>query len=257
MRKKLDFIIVICYTKVRFGRPPAIFLQGETGRMGEHASTAKDRIIDSFLSFYEHKPLQDIFVSDICADCGISRGTFYYHFTDVYDLCEQLENGLIRDMEADLSLSIMYTTAGRHREPDDQRYIKAYEECLKKYVDKADFYHVLLSGLPRRHLPPRMDGIGLSHAGYHDAVCKSAAGTGAPCPPIFCRRARHSPRPLVELRMPGKAIRHRVGDESDAVSRRVSGIRKSSPVSERTAFFLTRQPRRRYNSRSNGKGRAL
>lgn len=146
MCKKLDFIIVICYTKVRFGRPPAIFLQGETGRMGEHASTAKDRIIDSFLSFYEHKPLQDIFVSDICADCGISRGTFYYHFTDVYDLCEQLENGLIRDMEADLNLSIMYTTAGRHREPDDQRYIKAYEECLKKYVDKAEFYHVLLSG---------------------------------------------------------------------------------------------------------------
>ena len=114
--------------------------------MSEHNATTRERIIASFLSFYEHKPLQDIFVSSICADCGVSRGTFYYHFTDVYDLCEQLENGLIRDMESDLSLSIMYTTAGRNREPDDQRYITAYEECLKKYVDKAEFYRVLLGG---------------------------------------------------------------------------------------------------------------
>lgn len=34
------------------------------------------------------KPLNKITVSDIAAECGISRMTFYYHFKDIYDLVE-------------------------------------------------------------------------------------------------------------------------------------------------------------------------
>ena len=34
------------------------------------------------------KPLTKITVSDIAADCGINRMTFYYHFKDIYDLVE-------------------------------------------------------------------------------------------------------------------------------------------------------------------------
>lgn len=32
------------------------------------------------------KPLSKITVSEIVADCGINRKTFYYHFQDIYDL---------------------------------------------------------------------------------------------------------------------------------------------------------------------------
>ena len=34
------------------------------------------------------KPLHKITVSDIAAECGINRMTFYYHFKDIYDLVE-------------------------------------------------------------------------------------------------------------------------------------------------------------------------
>ena len=34
------------------------------------------------------KPVTKITVNDIAEDCGISRGTFYYHFQDIYDLIE-------------------------------------------------------------------------------------------------------------------------------------------------------------------------
>lgn len=34
------------------------------------------------------KPFNKITVSDITADCGINRMTFYYHFKDIYDLAE-------------------------------------------------------------------------------------------------------------------------------------------------------------------------
>ena len=34
------------------------------------------------------KPVTRITINDIAEDCGISRGTFYYHFQDIYDLVE-------------------------------------------------------------------------------------------------------------------------------------------------------------------------
>lgn len=34
----------------------------------------------------EKKPLSKITVSEIIADCGVNRKTFYYHFEDIYDL---------------------------------------------------------------------------------------------------------------------------------------------------------------------------
>lgn len=34
------------------------------------------------------KPVTKITINDIAADCGINRGTFYYHFQDIYDLVE-------------------------------------------------------------------------------------------------------------------------------------------------------------------------
>lgn len=37
-------------------------------------------------SFTEKKPLSKITVSDIIADCGVNRKTFYYHFEDIYAL---------------------------------------------------------------------------------------------------------------------------------------------------------------------------
>ena len=34
------------------------------------------------------KPVNKITISDITEDCGVNRGTFYYHFRDIYDLIE-------------------------------------------------------------------------------------------------------------------------------------------------------------------------
>lgn len=34
----------------------------------------------------EHKPLRKITVNDLIGMCDLNRKTFYYHFTDIYDL---------------------------------------------------------------------------------------------------------------------------------------------------------------------------
>ncbi len=46
----------------------------------------KRTIAASLKKFMEKKPLSKITVSEIIADCGVNRKTFYYHFEDIYAL---------------------------------------------------------------------------------------------------------------------------------------------------------------------------
>lgn len=47
----------------------------------------RQAIADAFLKLLNNKPIGRITIKDICADCGVNRQTFYYHFQDIYDLC--------------------------------------------------------------------------------------------------------------------------------------------------------------------------
>ena len=44
----------------------------------------KDQIAASLKRLMETKPLTKISIREIAEDCRINRGTFYYHFTDIY-----------------------------------------------------------------------------------------------------------------------------------------------------------------------------
>ena len=46
----------------------------------------KKALAASLKRFMEKKPLSKITVSEIIADCGMNRKTFYYHFEDIYSL---------------------------------------------------------------------------------------------------------------------------------------------------------------------------
>ena len=46
----------------------------------------KKALASSLKKFMEKKPLSKITVSEIIADCGVNRKTFYYHFEDIYAL---------------------------------------------------------------------------------------------------------------------------------------------------------------------------
>lgn len=46
----------------------------------------KKTLAASLKKFMEKKPLSKITVSEIIADCGVNRKTFYYHFEDIYSL---------------------------------------------------------------------------------------------------------------------------------------------------------------------------
>ena len=60
----------------------------------------KKAIVESFVSLVSRKPLDKVTVKDIVEDCGITRNTFYYYFSDIYDIVDELLGGLEGDYDA-------------------------------------------------------------------------------------------------------------------------------------------------------------
>ena len=54
------------------------------------ANFTKKAIQESFLKLLTERPLSQITIKDIVADCGINRNTFYYYFEDMPKLIESI-----------------------------------------------------------------------------------------------------------------------------------------------------------------------
>ena len=54
------------------------------------ASLTRRTIMDAFIRLLDERPVNKISVKDIVEDCGINRNTFYYHFSDIPELVEEI-----------------------------------------------------------------------------------------------------------------------------------------------------------------------
>lgn len=59
----------------------------------------KKALSESLKKFMQKKALNKITVSELIADCDINRNTFYYHFSDIYDLLQwTLKQEILNDV---------------------------------------------------------------------------------------------------------------------------------------------------------------
>ncbi len=58
----------------------------------------KRSIHNAFLELRAKKPLERITVRELCEKAEISKATFYLHYRDMFDLSEQLQSEVIRDI---------------------------------------------------------------------------------------------------------------------------------------------------------------
>ncbi|HIX58960.1 MAG TPA: TetR/AcrR family transcriptional regulator [Candidatus Blautia gallistercoris] len=58
----------------------------------------KRSIINAFLELRAKKPLEKITVKELCEHAWIHKSTFYSHYTDIYDLSEQLETETVNSI---------------------------------------------------------------------------------------------------------------------------------------------------------------
>lgn len=68
------------------------------------AKFTEKAIMDCFLNMLKRKNIDRVTVTDICEECGINRNTFYYYFSDIYDV---LDSVLIEETERILILRKM------------------------------------------------------------------------------------------------------------------------------------------------------
>lgn len=61
-------------------------------------------IKNAFIQLRAHKPLERISVKELADLAEISKATFYLHYHDVYDLSEQMQQEVIRDILKDIPI---------------------------------------------------------------------------------------------------------------------------------------------------------
>ena len=91
-------------------------------------------IMKCTLELAEKKSLKKITVKDIADECGITRSTFYYHFSDIYDVLQSIENMLITNCEERNKAFVYYRF-----KKDDYRKAGHFRPTLL-YIKENDFW---------------------------------------------------------------------------------------------------------------------
>ncbi|MGN0753729.1 MAG: TetR/AcrR family transcriptional regulator C-terminal domain-containing protein [Aristaeellaceae bacterium] len=112
----------------------------------------KRTLAESLKKLMQHKPLSKITVSEIIADCGVNRKTFYYHFADIYALLKwMLESEAIEvvkhyDLLVDYQEALLFVMA--YVEKNEHILSCVYDamgrEELKRFF-YTDFSEIVLS----------------------------------------------------------------------------------------------------------------
>lgn len=110
----------------------------------------KRMLAGSLKKLMEKKPLSRITVSELIKDCGVNRKTFYYHFTDIYNLLKWIldheaieivkQFDLMTDFEEAISFILQYVATNKHILAC--AYDTMGREQLKNFLS-ADFYKVI------------------------------------------------------------------------------------------------------------------
>lgn len=92
----------------------------------------------AFMELLGKKPIQSISIKELCETAGINRGTFYKHYTDIYDLLRQIEEEMLADFKTALA-PLLQTESGRLTP------VAITTEIFKCLRDNADICTVTLS----------------------------------------------------------------------------------------------------------------
>src|SRR5690625_1126608 len=91
---------------------------------------------DSLMKLLKEKQISTITVKEICELADINRSTFYAHYSDHFDLLEQIEEELIEDMS-------MYLSSYDFDKEDDA--LEMTEKLIEYFASKQEECQTLLN----------------------------------------------------------------------------------------------------------------
>ena len=96
-------------------------------------------IRQAFTGLLQEKPVQSISIKELCAGAGINRGTFYAHYTDIYDLMGQIEEEMLTDFQTALKPLL----DSDNTELTPLKITTGIFKCLKENADLCAVYIVI------------------------------------------------------------------------------------------------------------------
>ena len=105
-------------------------------------------IMSTFMQLLENESLDKITVRDIVEECEINRNTFYYHYSDIYDLLDDVfrvetEKFLEQDVDDNTTFGEEYARAAqfvlKYRKAILHIYDSKKRDVLEKYLETLAF----------------------------------------------------------------------------------------------------------------------
>ncbi len=84
----------------------------------------KRRLCDALITLLAQKPVREITVRELTALAKVSRGTFYFHYTDIYDLLAQIEKEQFEGLDA--LMGVLLPSLDSDVPPEAMRTLFAY-----------------------------------------------------------------------------------------------------------------------------------
>ena len=122
-------------------------------------------IMSTFMQLLENESLDKITVRDIVEECEINRNTFYYHYSDIYDLLDDVfrveaEKFLDQDVDDNTTFGEEYARAAqfvlKYRKAILHIYDSKKRDVLENYLETLAFSFI------NRFVKKESEGYGLS-----------------------------------------------------------------------------------------------
>lgn len=123
-----------------------------TDSPSSRSAATRRRIRTAFLTLLRRMPIHAISVKELCALGGVSRGTFYAHYEDVYDLLHRIEDEMTGEIAA--ALEPIMSTLNR----DNPVNLSA--RIFQILKDNSDLCTVTLSEYGDKDFAERLIGMG-------------------------------------------------------------------------------------------------
>ena len=71
----------------------------KSGNQNRSVRNTKKRLKEALLTLLQKKPVNEISVTELSELADVNRGTFYFHYTDVYDILYKTQDEFFREFE--------------------------------------------------------------------------------------------------------------------------------------------------------------
>lgn len=124
------------------------------GKSGDQRTRMTKQLIrNAFMDLLSRKPIQSISIRELCGIAGINRGTFYTHYKDIYDLLEQIEEEMTKEIEK--ALEPLLSEGNKELTP-----LKITTEIFRCLKENADLCTVTLGDYGDKSFAVRLLSLG-------------------------------------------------------------------------------------------------